>query len=192
MTVVQVFLKIPDGIIKKIDTGEYKIIGGVVRDNKGQLVKHLSEASKTEIILHYAWNNRDTLIKIGKSGYKLTRHYFDSKKVQQPVVKFKKAFKVYLDAVCKGALTTELISDMMERLDEVKRIPNYEKINIPLSMQEIDLLMNGLFEYTNKLASDNAIELTGLEKKALLKSENLFTNLECFLKTQNRIFKLSS
>ncbi|RWZ60643.1 hypothetical protein EQV77_04935 [Halobacillus fulvus] len=192
MTVVQVFLKIPDEIIKKIDTRENKRMGGVVRDNEGQIVKHLRDATKTEVILHFAWNNRETLIKVGKGGYKLTRLYFDSKKVQQPVVKFKKTLKVYLDALCKGTLTMELISDVMEHLDEVKRISNYEKINILLSMEEIVVLMNGMFEYTKKLASDNAIELTSLEKKKPSQSENLITILERFLKTQKRIFKLAS
>src|SRR4051794_30375058 len=114
MTVVQVFLEIPDEIIKKIDTGENKRIGGVVRDNKGQLVILPRDATMTEVILHYAWSNRDTLIKVGKGGFKLARLYFDSKKKQQPVVKFRKALKVYLDAVCKGTLTIELISDVME------------------------------------------------------------------------------
>jgi hypothetical protein len=189
MTVVQVFLEIPDEIIKKIDTEENKRIGGVVRDNKGQLVKLPRDATMTEVILHYAWSNRDTLIKVGKGGYKLARLYFDSKKKQQPVVKFRKALKVYLDAVCKGTLTMELISDVMERLDET---PNYEKINIPLSMEEIDMLMNGMFEYSKKLASDNEIELTSLEKETPSQSVNPIINLQRCLETQKRIFELAS
>ncbi|MEG0578079.1 MAG: hypothetical protein RR500_09520 [Bacilli bacterium] len=192
MAVVQVFLVLPDEFKNKIDTGENKRIGGVVRGDKGQLVKHLREATATEVVLHYAWNNRDTLIKVGKGGYKLARLYFDSKKKQQPELKFRKALKVYLEAVCKGTLTMELISDVMERLDEIKRIPNYENINISLSMEEIDMLMNEMFEYTKKLASVNAIELTSLEKKNPSQSENLITNLERFLKTQKRIIKLAS
>ncbi|MFX3636861.1 MAG: hypothetical protein ACE3L7_02280 [Candidatus Pristimantibacillus sp.] len=191
MTVVPVFLDIiSDDIIKKIDTGEYKRIGGVVRDNKGQIVTLPRDATMTKVILHYAWNNRDTLIKVGKGGYKLARLYSDSKKKQQPVVKFRKAFKVYLDAVCKGTLTMELISDVMERFDEVKRI--HEKINIPLSMEEIDMLMNGMFEYTKILASDNGVELTSLEKETPSRSVNPIINLQCFLETQKRIFELAS
>lgn len=190
MTVVRVFLDISDEIIKKIDTGEYKRIGGVVRDNKGQIVTLPRDATMTKVILHYAWNNMDTLIKVGKGGYKLARLYFDSKKKQQPVVKFRKAFKVYLDAVCKGTLTIELISDVMERFDEVKRI--HEKINIPLSMEEIDMLMNGMFEYTKILASDNGVELTSLEKETPSQSVNPIINLQRCLETQKRIFELAS
>ena len=54
------------------------------------------------------------------------------------------------------------------------------------------MLMNEMFEYTKNLASENAIELTSLEKKTPLQSENLITNLERFLKTHKRIFKLAS
>ncbi|MCM3389968.1 hypothetical protein M3649_17760 [Ureibacillus chungkukjangi] len=86
----------------------------------------------------------------------------------------------------------ELISDVMEHLNEVKETTSYQKINIPLSIEEIDMLMNGLFEYIIRLASDNEIELTSLEKEKPLQSENLITNLECFLKTQKRIFELAS
>lgn len=51
----------------------------------------------------------------------------------------------------------EIISDVMERLGELKMHPNFEKINIVLSMAELDVLLNRMFEYTKKLAADNAI-----------------------------------
>ena len=66
--------------------------GGVVRGNNGQLVKHLRDATTTEVVLHYAWNNRDNLIKVGKGGYKLARLYFDSKEKNNSLsAKFRKA-----------------------------------------------------------------------------------------------------
>ena len=47
-------------------------------------------------------------------------------------------------------------------------------------------MVNRIYEYTVKLASDNAVELTDDEKKS---SDNSILNLQRYLKTQKRIFK---
>ncbi|MFX3631259.1 MAG: hypothetical protein ACE3L7_00340 [Candidatus Pristimantibacillus sp.] len=186
MAVVPVFLEIPDEIMKKIDTGECKRIGGVVRGNKEQIVKLPKDATMKKVILHYAWNNRDLLVKVYKGGDKLARLYFNSKEKQQTIVTFRKAaFNVYLDAVCKGTLTKELISDVMESLERLDE-------NIPLSTEENHILMNIMFEFTKKLASANGIELTSLEKETRSQSVNPIINLKRFLETQKRIFELAS
>lgn len=194
MTIVQEFFNIPDEIMTKISTGDYKRVGGVVRNNKGQIKKILKPVNGIEAILQYAWNNKDTIITLGKLGKVGVKSYIKSKKKLEPdvVVKFREALKVYLNAVRKGALTMEIISDVMERLGELKMHPNFEKINIVLSMEELDVLLNRMFEYTKKLAADNAIELTSLEKETPSQSENPIINLQRYLEAQKRIFELAS
>ncbi|MGW6302510.1 hypothetical protein [Peribacillus butanolivorans] len=194
MTIVQEFFNIPDEIMTKIFTGDYKRVGGVVRNNKGQIKKILKPVNGIEAILQYAWKNKDTIIKLGKLGKVGVKSYIKSKKKLEPdvVVKFREALKVYLNAVRKGALTMEIISDVMERLGELKMHPNFEKINIVLSMEELDVLLNRMFEYTKKLAADNAIELTSLEKETPSQSENPIINLQRYLEAQKRIFELAS
>ena len=54
------------------------------------------------------------------------------------------------------------------------------------SMNLMDQAVNRIYEYTVKLASDNAVELTDDEKKS---SDNSILNLQRYLKTQKRIFK---
>ncbi|MEV5116676.1 hypothetical protein [Peribacillus frigoritolerans] len=193
MAIVQEFFNIPDEIMTKISTGENKIFGGEVRNNKGQIVKILRPVSKLEATLYYGWKYRDTLFTVGKLGTAGVKSYIKSKKKQEPdvVVKFREALKVYLNAVRKGALTMEIISDVIERLGELKMHPNFEKINI-VSMEELDVLLNRMFEYTKKLAADNAIELTSLEKETPSQSENPIINLQRYLKAQKRIFELAS
>ncbi|GAE35613.1 hypothetical protein [Halalkalibacter akibai] len=194
MAIVQEFFNIPDEIMTKISTGENKIFGGEVRNNKGQIVKLLRPVSKLEATLYYGWKYRDTLFMMGKLGMAGVKIYIKSKKKQEPdvVVKFREALKVYLNAVRKGALTMEIISDVMEHLGELKMQPNFEKINIALSMEELDVLLNRMFEYTEKLAEDNAIELTSLEKETPSQSVNPIINLQRCLETQKRIFELAS
>ncbi|MEV5036743.1 hypothetical protein MRBLBA21_001535 [Peribacillus frigoritolerans] len=192
MAIVQEFFNIPDEIMTKISTGDYKRVGGVVRNNKGQIKKILKPVNGIEAILQYAWKNRDTIIKLGKLGKVGVKSYIKIKQEPDVVVKFREALKVYLNAVRKGALTMEIISDVMERLDELKMHPNFEKINNILSMEELDVLLNRMFEYTKKLAADNAIELTSLEKETPSQSENPIINLQRCLETQKRIFELAS
>ncbi|MFJ7680363.1 hypothetical protein ACIQXQ_20250 [Peribacillus sp. NPDC097198] len=193
MAIVQVSFKIPDEIMMKISTGENKIYGGEVRNSKGKIVKILRPVSKLEAILYCGWKYRDTLFMVGKAGMAGVKSYIESKKKQESdvVVKFREALTVYLNAVGKGTLTMEILSDMMEHLGELKMQPDYEKINIPLSMGEVDVFLNGLFEYTNKLATDNAIKLTSLEKETS-QSVNPIINLGRCLETQKRIFELAS
>lgn len=194
MAIVQVFLNIPDEIMTKISTGENKIFGGEVRNNKGHIVKLLRPVSKLEATLYYGWKYRDTLFMVGKLGMVGVKSYIKSKNKQEPdvVVKFREALKIYLNAVRNGALTMEIISDVMEHLGELKMQPNFEKINTALSMEELDVLLNRMFEYTKKLAAENAIELTSLEKETPSQSVNPINNLQRCLETQKRIFELAS
>jgi hypothetical protein len=46
MAIVQDSYNIPDEIMMKISTGENKRFGGVVRNNKGQIVKHLKPVNR--------------------------------------------------------------------------------------------------------------------------------------------------
>ena len=71
-------------------------------------------------------------------------------------------------------------------LEELKQDKRYEMLKIELTTEELDVLVNRIYEYTVKLASDNAVELTDDEKKS---SDNSILNLQRYLKTQKRIFK---
>lgn len=194
MAIVQELFNIPDEIMMKISTGENKIFGGEVRNNNGQIVKLLRPVSKLEAALYYGWKYRDTLFMVGKLGIEGVNAYIESKKEQETdvVVKFRESLKVYLNAVRKGELTMEIISDTMEHLGELKMQSNFEKINIVLTMEELDVLLNRMFEYTIKLAADNSIALTSLEKETHSQSMNPIINLQRCLETQKCIFKLDS
>jgi len=57
-----------------------------------------------------------------------------------------------------------------------------------LSTEELDVLVNRIFEYTEKLAKDNSIELTEDELNAQI-SDSTILNLQRYLKAQKRIFE---
>lgn len=191
MAIFQEFFFIPNEIMQKVTTGEYKIFGGEIRNNKGQIVKILRPASKLETTLYYGWKYRKPLFMVSKLAWRGLKSNIKSKKKQEAdvFVKFREALKVYLYAVRNGSLTMEIISDTTERMDELKMHPNFEVV---LSIEELDVLLNLMFEYTKKLAADNAIELTSLEKETPSQSENPIINLQLYLETQKRIFELAS
>ena len=78
------------------------------------------------------------------------------------------------------------INRLMDALEELKQDKRYEMLKIELTTEELNVLVNRIYEYTVKLASDNAVELTDDEKKS---SDNSILNLQRYLKTQKRIFK---
>ena len=80
MEIVQIPVNIPDEIMTKISTGENKIFGVEVRNNKSQVVKVLRPVSKLETTLYYGWKYRDTLFMVGKLGMAGVKSYIKSKK----------------------------------------------------------------------------------------------------------------
>ena len=78
MSIVQVTFDIPRDIEAKIITGEYKIIGGIVRravgPNRGKIVKHLKPIDLQGIeqpmiagkkMIQFAKNNKKALVLVG-------------------------------------------------------------------------------------------------------------------------------
>ena len=53
-------------------------------------------------------------------------------------------------------------------------------------MQDLDTLVNRIYDYTIWLAENNKVELT---EEELSKTDNSILNLQNYLKTQKRIFK---
>ncbi len=92
----------------------------------------------------------------------------------------------YIEDIRNGELSMKSINRLMDALEELKQDKRYEMLKIELTTKELDVLVNRIYEYTVKLASDNAVELTDDEKKS---SDNSILNLQRYLKTQKRIFK---
>ena len=105
------------------------------------------------------------------------------------VSEFRSALKTYLDAIRKGSLDTNAIEDLMSSLEALKQRKDYEKITIELSTEELDVLVNRIYEYTQKLAMDNNIELTEAE---CTDTNNTILNLQNYLKAQKRIFEAAA
>lgn len=201
--IVQDAFYVPPTILLKLQTGEYKRFGSVVRcavgPNKGQIVKHLKPikkevADETQAVavkgIGLLVKNKKTIAIVGTIAGLATAGvsvFYASSKYEPKVVKqFRFKLKKYIDAISNGTLGLTTINNLMVSLEELKADKNYNKIKIQLTAEELDVIVNKIYEYTIKLANDNAIELTSEEQS---ESSDVIIGLEQYLKTQKRIFE---
>ena len=203
MAVVTEAFDIPMDIMTKLATGEYRRLGGVVRvaigPNKGQIVKHLDPIKIEQVaqnknvvtkVIEFSKKNRKVII-IGTAvaGTMVAGNFVHQKiKNREPKVmkRYHAALRSYIEDIRNDELSMKSINRLMDALEELKQDKRYEMLKIELTTEELDVLVNRIYEYTVKLASDNAVELTDDEKKS---SDNSILNLQRYLKTQKRIFK---
>ncbi len=203
MAIVQEAFDIPADIMTKLLTGEYRRIGGVVRyaigPKKGQIVKHLDPidlkaAEQAKGIgakaLQLAKNNKKGLVIGGAIAGAVAVGGFIYYKVKthEPAVvtEFRAALRAYIAEIRKGNLELDTINALMSALDELKKHKDYEKFKIALSTEDLDTLVNRIYDYTIRLAENNKVELT---EEELSQTDNSILNLQNYLKTQKRIFE---
>ncbi|MCI9327309.1 MAG: hypothetical protein HFJ00_13975 [Lachnospiraceae bacterium] len=206
MAIVQEAFDIPADIMTKLLTGEYRRIGGVIRyaigPKKGQIVKHLDpvdlEAAEQAQsfgvkALQFAKNNKKGII-IGAAitGAVTAGGYIYYKlKTREPAVvaEFRSKLRIYIEEIRNGNLELDTINGLMAALDALKQHKDYEKYSIALSTDDLDVLVNRIYDYTIKLAENNDIELTEKERT---QTDNSIINLQNYLKVQRRIFEYAA
>lgn len=206
MAIVQEAFDIPENIMTRILTGEYRRIGGVVRcavgPNKGQIVKHLTHVNLKAVgeaqglgakALQFAKNNKVALIIVGiGTGVAVAGAgiYYKIKTHEPAVVtEFRVSLKAYISALRKGKLNVDEINALMTALDELKMHKGYQKISIQLSTEELNVLVTRIYEFTVKLAKDNSVDLREEEIRADQGEHSVIINLQRYLKAQKRIIE---
>ena len=204
MAIVQEAFDIPSDIMTKIITGEYRRIGGVVRyafgPKKGQIVKHLDpidldNAQKAKGIvaraLQFAKENKNGLVVAGiVAGVALAGGAVYLKlKGREPIVvsEFRETLRTYLEAIREGNLELNNIEKLILALDELKKDKDFDKYEIKLSTEDIDVLIGRIYNYTIHLAENNHIVLTDDKLKM---TDNSIINLQNYLRTQKYIFEV--
>jgi len=104
------------------------------------------------------------------------------------LTRFRASLKTYINGIRTGNLSVDSINDLMICLENLKKHKDYEKISIRLSTEELDVLIHRIYEYTEKMAKDNSIELTEDELNSQI-SDSTILNMQRYLKAQKRIFE---
>ena len=210
MEIVQDVYDIPTDIVTKLATGEYRRIGSVIRyavgPNKGQIVKHLKpvDLEKAEQVqgigvkaLQFIKQHKKGTIITATGAVAISIGVWAFNKIKNKeskvVTEFRATLKVYIEAIRKGNMDLDKINDLTEALERLKKHKDYEKINIQLTTDELEVFVNRIYEYTVKLANDNKFELAQEELHiANEKKTDVIINLQTYLKAQKRIFEASA
>ncbi len=206
MAIVQDAFDIPEDIMVKLLTGEYRRIGGVIRvalgPNKGQIVTMLDsvDLKAPEEAANFGAKVLRA-IKEHKKGVAISGLvlgaaivggivYYNVKNHEAAVLtRFRGALRIYLDQIRKGTLDVAQIDALMQALNELRTHKDYDKFKVELSAEDLDVLVNRIYEYTMRLAENNNIILDEEERT---KTNNSIVNLQNYLKTQKRIFEMAS
>ena len=206
MAIVQDVFFIPDDIATGLATGLYCRIGSVVRyaigPNKGRIVKHLKPidlkaaeqaqglgAKALQFVQQHKKGITITvacaaIVGAGCWGYTQLKNH-----EPKVLTNFRVALKAHIEAIRNGNMDVSKINALMKELEALKQYKHYDKISIQLAAEDLEVLVGRICEYTVKLAADNNVELTD-DEKCLNKGAIL--NLESYLKTQQRIFKVAA
>ncbi|EXM39653.1 hypothetical protein RASY3_07420 [Ruminococcus albus SY3] len=206
MPIIQEAFDIPNDIMTKLLTGEYRRIGGIIRyatgPNKGQIVKHLEPidlkpAQQAQSIgakvIQFAKRNKKVLIVSGVAVAAVTVGSFVYCKVKNrepEVVKtFRSELKTYIEEVRTGALKLSSIENLLRALEAVKSHKDSGNIIIELSTEELDVLVNRIYEYTKTLAEMNEYHFSAED---LEKYDDSMDNLYSYLTVQKQIFETAA
>lgn len=88
----------------------------------------------------------------------------------------------YLEAVRNGKLDIDTITCLMSNLDDIKENYDSGKITIDFSTEQLDTLVNLVFDYTRKLAEANSVEINELKKPVSASADNTIIDLRRYLK----------
>ena len=206
MAIVQDAFYIPDDIATGLATGLYRRIGSVVRyavgPNKGRIVKHLQPIDSTTAeqvqslgkkTMQFVQQHKKevgiaaigaAVVGVGIWGYNKWKNH-----EPKALTEFRAALKTYIDAIRNGNMDVNKINCLMEALEALKTHKDYEKISIQLSAEDLEVLVGRIYDYTIKLAADNAVDLSDEE---LNLNNGAITNLQSYLRAQKRIFEAAA
>jgi hypothetical protein len=206
MPIIQEAFDIPNDIMTKLLTGEYRRIGGVIRyatgPKKGQIVKHLepinlNPAQQAQSIggkaIQFAKQNKKVLIISGIVVATVTVGSFVYSKIKnrepEVVTTFRTELKTYIEEVRAGTLKLSSIEKLLSALEAVKSHKDCSNKSIELSTEELDVLVNRIYEYTTRLAKMNEYRLNAEE---LEKLDDSIGNLYSCLTVQKQIFETAA
>ena len=199
--VIQPSIEIPDKYLQGLMTGKYIRQGSVIRNQQGEFVKFLKEVSNNDDIPNTAISSyklKNSLIGIGVivgvstlalGVYTAYQKYRKKKqdKNQQNVISngFNTSLNNYINAIKEGNLSLDLLEDFIWNINFIKKNSENKEIEITISIQQLEELVNLIYSYTIKLAEINNIDYTSIKKNR----QNSLSNIIYYLDFQKEIFK---
>ena len=201
MAVISEKFDVPDDMMEKIFSGELRRIGGVLRyaegPKKGEIVKLLDPIgdndaeSKSEVSNAQQSANEQIIgfcvgaIVVGV-GAGVSYLIWRVKKTKE-IRAFENALNKYIDALKNGIPSVLLINELSNSIQKLKNRKDYEKCCVSLSAGDLVALVDMVFEYTQKMAVDNSVDISSVTQ---IPTNDFMNRLEQSLEAQKSIIQL--
>lgn len=194
---------IPPEIAAGLRSGDLIQYGGIVRNQLGQIVKHLEPvplplaSEKAAARLAGMLRNPRAIIPTVVLGTAAVAAIAVAKKPQRSgkaivpacVLNYNASLVAYMEAVHEGRLGLDTIDRLIADLDEVKAHSERDGgITLDFSTKHAEMLVNTVVDYTRQLADANSVKLDGVEECALAHEDGGVIALRRNLEVQRQIF----
>ena len=105
---------------------------------------------------------------------------------------FNNTFIAYLDEVRAGKLEESTLDTLIDELNQMKERMESSESEIVVSAEQLDTLMNIVFDYTRQLAKANSYKVVKLRKSQTDSTEEAIDGLQECLAIQKQIFTTAS
>ncbi|NEB03865.1 hypothetical protein [Streptomyces sp. SID13726] len=199
------YFYIPPEIEAGLLGGDLIQYGGIVRNQMGQIVKHLKEVplplSNEKVAAHVAGMLKNPRVLIptavvgtlvaGAAVIAVVKKRRQSRKPQllECVQSYNASLAAYVEAVHEGRLELEIIDRLIADLDAVKAYSNEDgSITLDFSTKQAEMLVNIVVDYTRQLAEANSVDLDELQGVAPASENDAVVDLRRHLEAQRKIF----
>ena len=176
--------------------------GGIVRNQMGQIVKHLKEVplpvgnEKAVARMAGMLKNPRVLIPITVVGTVVAvivaakkRKQAGKPEVPECVHSYNASLAAYVEAVHEGRLELDIIDRLIADLNAVKTYSGEDgSITLDFSTKHAEILVNIVVDYTRQLAESNAVDLNELQGVAPTSENDAVVDLRRHLEVQRKIF----
>lgn len=186
MPINNIKLFIPNDIQKGIETGVYKQFGSIIRNNKGQIIKHLKEVDFYKDPSNKLVGNKN--VKMGIVGIGVVALggivYFGYRTVRMNNLtkSLIKRLTQYLITAQKGELTEKDIDKFLNFLNKNESM--LKKLELDSSLDELFSLVK---TYTEQFSEANNY-VHNKKTKAKINHKNKITNLKEYLEVQKDVY----
>ena len=105
---------------------------------------------------------------------------------------FNNTFIAYLDEVRAGKLEESTLDTLIDELNQMKERMESSESEIVVSAEQLDTLMNIVFDYTRQLAKANSYKIVKIRKPETDSTEEAIECLQECLAIQKQIFATAS
>ena len=206
MVIKQVALEFTDDIIEGIASGKLFVVGSVVRDAAGVIVKHLAEVplpkkSSDFDIARLAEGIKDPMVwivvgigvavttAVGLAVAASVSKKNENAKLRLPtsIDDYNTSLSAYLVAIHSGNIDAGIVDRLIAKLDALKADVDSGGMAVGVSTEQFESLLTTVREYTIKFAEANGVEVDNLDATAPATASESIQILRRYLETQKRI-----